>query len=338
VTRWLPLFLPLLLLGGAPVPAHAKIPVIDLRVGLSLIVSRDGSLAEGQGQAGYLELARGNVIGVVLPIPGHSEGRLPGQDATTAFFALRTALSLSQKFELRGCARPSSRIATWISLEAPDELARDPSQVRLWVTRGVRVFAIASGRDNEVATSASRIAPGPVTGLTHAGREVVRQVLANGALIDVSDASDLSIDDVVEMARPSHAPVVATHSNASALADNPLNLGDAQIREIAATNGVIGVTAVHGTLAPGRAATMKHLVRQILYLVRVAGPEHVALGIGFEAGVSPLIDLKSAADSARLAADLHDAGMSDENIAGVFYENALRVLCTGGSAARGDAH
>ena len=50
---------------------RAEMPVIDLRVGLSLIVTRDGSLAEGQGQAGYVELARGNVIGVVLPIPGH---------------------------------------------------------------------------------------------------------------------------------------------------------------------------------------------------------------------------------------------------------------------------
>ena len=64
-------FLPLLLLGGALAPVRAEVPVIDLRVGLSLIVTRDGSLAEGQGQAGYVELARGNVIGVVLPIPGH---------------------------------------------------------------------------------------------------------------------------------------------------------------------------------------------------------------------------------------------------------------------------
>jgi membrane dipeptidase len=78
------------------------------------------------------------------------------------------------------------------------------------------------------------------------------------------------------------------------------------------------------------------VVRQILYLVRVAGPDHVALGIGFEAGVSPLIDLNSAADSPRLAADLRDAGMSDEDIARVFYKNALRVLCAGANAARGD--
>ena len=327
IARFALLLLPLLLLGGAPARVRAEMPVIDLRVGLSLIVTRDGSLAEGQGQAGYVELARGNVIGVVLPIPGHSEGRLPRLDASTAFFQLRTALSLSQKFAFQGCTRRSDRIAAWISLEAPDALARDPTQVGLWVARGIRVFSIAGKRDNDVATSSTGIGPGPITGLTRAGHEVVRQILAAGALVDVSDASTLSIDEVIDMARAWHVPVIATHSNARALADSPWNLADAQIREIAASNGIIGVTAVHGMLAPGRTSSILHVVKQILYLVQVAGSDHVALGIGFESGVSPLVDLKSAADSPRLASDLRDAGMSEEDIARVFYKNALRVLC-----------
>jgi microsomal dipeptidase-like Zn-dependent dipeptidase len=59
---------------------------------------------------------------------------------------------------------------------------------------------------------------------------------------------------------------------------------------------------------------------------QVAGSDHVALGIGFESDVSPLVDLKSAADSPRLAADFRDAGMSEEDIARVFYKNARRVV------------
>jgi len=54
IARFALLLLPLLLLGGAPALVRAEMPVIDLRVGLSLIVTRDGSLAEGQGQAGYV--------------------------------------------------------------------------------------------------------------------------------------------------------------------------------------------------------------------------------------------------------------------------------------------
>jgi membrane dipeptidase len=251
----------------------------------------------------------------VLPFPTHVEGSLrPTESAASAFFALKTALELSQKFELDGCARQAGRIGTWFALEAPDELALDPASVGLWVTRGVRVFAIASEHDNELATAATSVAPGPVTGLTR-------------ALVDISNASEPSIDDVIELARAVHAPVMASHANARALADNPKNLSDTQIREIAESGGVIAVTAEHGLLAPGRTASLAHIVRQILYLVRLAGPAHVALGIGFEAGVSPLLDFKSAADFPRLAGALRSAGLSQKDLARVFHENAERVLC-----------
>ena len=68
--------------------------------------------------------------------------------------------------------------------------------------------------------------------------------------------------------------------------------------------------------------------------MRVAGPEHVALGTGFEAGVSPVVDFESAADFPRLASALRAAGLSQEDIARVFHENAERVLCPRNSASR----
>lgn len=323
-----------MVLEASPTPAQGPAvatPVVDLRVGLSLGMAKDGSLAEGVGQAGYLDLARGDVVGSLLPFPTYvPRARKP--NAATAFFALRTALQLSQRFTLDGCARRSDRIAVWFAHEAPDELARQPTSVGLWVTRGVRVFAIAGEADNALATAATGTGPGPVTGLTRMGREVVRQILTAGALVDVSGASDPSIDDVIELARAAHAPVIASHANARALADSPRNLSDTQIRELAKGGGVIGVTALHGQLAPGRRANLQHLVRQILYLVRVAGPEHVALGIGFEAGVSPVVDFETAADFPRLASALRSAGLSQTTVSRVFHENAQRVLCLGRAA------
>jgi membrane dipeptidase len=272
------------------------------------------------------------VVGSLLPFPTYVAGTAEERDAATAFFALRTALQLSQRFNLDGCARPTNGIAAWFEHEAPDELASHPTTIGLWVTRGVRVFTIAGASDNALTTAATEIAPGPVLGLTQTGREVVRQILAAGALVDVSGASEPSIDDVVELARAAGVPVIASHANARALADNPRNLRDAQIRELAKTGGVIGVTAVHGQLAPGRRATLQHLVRQILYLVHVAGPEHVALGIGFEAGVSPVVDFQTAADFPRLASALRAAGLSQKDVSRVFHENAERVLCLERSA------
>jgi membrane dipeptidase len=156
---------------------------------------------------------------------------------------------------------------------------------------------------------------------------VVRRVFAAGALLDVSNASDPTIDEVIALAREAHAPVIATHANARALADRPSNLSDSQVRAIATTGGIIGATAAYGQLAPGREPTLQHLVRQITYLIGVAGVEHVALGTGFEADAGQLRDFRSASDLPRLHRALRQAGLSEHDVARVMYRNALRVLC-----------
>jgi membrane dipeptidase len=301
-------------------------PVIDLRVGLSRAVNRDPSLAHGASQAGYVELERGGVIGVLLPLPALDHDS-PPKSALSAYFTLRAALDSSQRFAIGDCRGRTGRISAWFELEAPDELAQAPSAVGLWVERGVRVFRIGGERDNQLATVATSLAPSPSTGLTLVGREVVSRIIAAGALIDVSDASPRSIADVLEIAAKSHAPVIATHSNARALSDRPRNLSDTAIRGIAQSGGVIAVTALHGSLAAGRPATLDHLVRQIAYLVRVAGAEHVALGTGFESGAGPVRDFLVAGDFPRLATSLRTAGLSAGDVEGVFSHNAQRILC-----------
>ncbi|MEI9941879.1 MAG: membrane dipeptidase [Pseudomonadota bacterium] len=325
-------FLLLVCLVLLPVRASAELdaawnpPVVDLRVGLAHAMIRDVSLAKGAGQAGYVELERGGVIGVLLPLPVAAPDDRP-TNALAEYFALRAALESSQRFAIDDCRRRTGRISVWLELEAPNELAQAPSAVALWVERGVRVFGIGGEHDNELATAATGIAPGPVTGLTRAGRDVVTRILAAGAVVDVSDASELSIDDVLELAEKTHAPVIATHSNARALADRPRNLSEATIRAIAKSGGLIAVTALNGSLAAGRPATLEHLVRQVSYLVRIAGPEHVALGTGFESGVGPVRDFRAAGDLPRLAVSLRSAGLNAQDVERVFYRNAERILC-----------
>jgi membrane dipeptidase len=315
-----------------PVSGHAlphslpDLPVVDLRVGLVQSAALDPSLAIGTGQAGYVQFAKGGVVGALLPVPRAAESA--PRTALASYLRLRTALEVSNQFAFNSCRRSAGSVSAWLELEAPDELAQEPTAVGLWVARGVRVFGIAGARDNELGSAASPFAPGPVTGLTATGRDLVARIFAARALVDVSGASELTIDDVVQLAKAAHLPVIATHSNARALADEPRNLSDATIREIAATGGLVAVTAVHGLLAPGRTATLRHLVRQIVYLVKLVGAEHVALGIGFEAGVSPPSDFGSAADFPRLALLLGNAGLSRGEIKRIFADNAWRVLCT----------
>ncbi len=315
-----------------PVGARAALeptwnpPVIDLRVGLSQAMLRDPSLAQGTGQAGYVQLERGGVVGVLLPLPAHEPDSQPRRNALSDYLTLRGALESSQRFAIDDCRRRTGRISVWFELEAANELAETPSAVGLWVERGVRVFRIGSERDNRLATTASG-ANASLSGLTPVGREVVNRILSAGALVDVSDASEQTLFQVLELAEKAGAPVIATHSNARALADRPRNLSDDAIRGIARSGGVIGVTVLRDSLAAGRSATLEHWVHQIAYLVRIAGPEHVALGTGFESGAGPVRDFLGARDFPRLAMSLRSAGLRAPDVERVFSGNAERILC-----------
>ncbi len=57
-----------------------------------------------------------------------------------------------------------------------------------------------------------------------------------GMMVDVSHISDKSFYDVLKLSK---APVIASHSCARALCDNPRNLNDDMLRALAANDGVI---------------------------------------------------------------------------------------------------
>jgi membrane dipeptidase len=73
-------------------------------------------------------------------------------------------------------------------------------------------------------------------GLTDFGREVVKEMNRLGMIVDISHVSDDTVDDVLETTR---APVMASHSSCRALASNPRNLTDDQIKRIAAKGGLV---------------------------------------------------------------------------------------------------
>jgi membrane dipeptidase len=167
--------------------------------------------------------------------------------------------------------------------------------------------------------------------LTKAGAELVRRAHRLGVAVDVSHASDRAVQDVLALAQETRGVVVATHSNARALCDHPRNLNDAELRGIAATGGVIGLNFHGPFLARGRSATLKDVVEQARYLVRVAGEDHVAIGADFEGGVRPARGLEDASHFQELARALLRAGVGDEAVRKLLSENALRVLCGSGN-------
>jgi membrane dipeptidase len=216
-----------------------------------------------------------------------------------------------------------------LSFEGAGPLAEAPESLDAWVARGVRVVGLVHTEHNALASSSGdnrRVE----YGLTDAGKQLVRRAHALGVPVDVSHASDRAVDDVLALARETRGVVVATHSNARALCDHPRNLTDAQLRGIAASGGVVGLNFHQPFVVRGRPAKLDDVVRQALHLLRVAGPEHVALGADFEGGIRPAQGLEDASHFPDLARALRRAGVSESGVRKVFAENALRVLCRSG--------
>jgi membrane dipeptidase len=312
--------------------AEPEFPVVDLHVDLPYQLGFHGKpLREGSGQAALTALRAGAVSGVVLPlfVPRDVSPTGPRKsDLEDSYLRVLSELFHGQGLELPGCGRAPG-IRTWLSFEGAGPLADAPESLAAWVARGIRIVGLVHTEHNALASSSGDAHPADY-GLTEAGKQLLRRAHALGVAVDVSHASDRAVSDVLALARETGGVVVATHSNARALCDHPRNLGDDQLRGIAATGGVVGLNFHAPFVVRGRPATLADVVRQALYLVKVAGVEHVALGADFEGGIRPARGLEDASRFPDLARALRRAGLSEAGVRKLFAENALRVLCRSG--------
>jgi len=131
------------------------------------------------------------------------------------------------------------RLAALLSLEGAEPRGTDLGILRLMYDLGLRALGLTWFRRTMVADGTGEEEAGG--GLTRFGRAVVRECNRLGILVDVSHLSERGFWDVMRVAE---GPVIASHSNARALCDHPRNLRDEQLRALAATGGVVGLTPV----------------------------------------------------------------------------------------------
>jgi len=132
--------------------------------------------------------------------------------------------------------KKAGRRAAYIGIENGYAVGNDLGLLRDYYTRGVRYVTLCHSRDNDICDSSTdRANPGD-DGLSAFGRDIVRECNKLGMLVDVSHASDRSFFEVLEV---SEVPVIASHSCARAVCDNPRNLTDDMLRALAKNGGVM---------------------------------------------------------------------------------------------------
>ena len=332
---WLLAFL---LSAGATFSApRAPYPVVDLHVDLSYQHNFKGKeFAAGTGQFSVQAMRQGGVVGVVLPlyVPRNASPSGPrASDLDSSYERVNRALQNTPPFQAAGCSAAGHTVRTFFAFEGAGPLADDPDSLAVWAKRGLRIVGLVHTYANELASS-SGDAEAKSFGLTERGRVFVQRAFLLGLVVDVSHASDRAVSDVLALAVESHGVVVATHSNARAIADHPRNLTDSQLRGIAQSGGVVGVNFHGPFLVRGRRARLSDVVAQVRHLTQVAGIDHVAIGSDFEGDIQPPAELADASRFPRLAAALAKAGFNEPAIRKIFADNALRVLCPEPSAVR----
>ncbi len=151
-------------------------------------------------------------------------------------------------------AKRDGKIAILMGIEGGHAIENSLYALRNFYRLGVRYMTLTHTNTNDWADSAGGFGkPAEVRhhGLSPFGEEVVREMQRIGMLVDVSHVSDETFEDV---ARVAVAPIIASHSSARAIAANPRNLTDDQLRAIAKNGGVAMVNFYPGFIDPKRIA------------------------------------------------------------------------------------
>ena len=212
-------------------------------------------------------------------------------------------------------ARAARRPVMILACEGADFLEDRLERIAEAYAAGMRSITLIHYNTNQVGDNQTNR---PVhDGLTAFGRDVVREMNRIGMIIDVAHASVETCSDVLA---ESGTPVVLSHSNLdTGPVNSPRFISAEHARMIAETGGVIGAWP-----AGIGSETLADFVEQILALVDVVGPTHVAVGSDMDGNYKPV--LTDYADFPLVAAALLFRGVSEADVVNILGANFLRLF------------
>jgi membrane dipeptidase len=183
------------------------------------------------------------------------------------FLTVRTVADIDE-------AHRSGRVGLVFGLEAATPIENEIDRLDVLFGLGLRQIGIAYSDANSLGSGLAEPTDG---GLTAFGHRAVTRMNQLGLAIDLSHSSDRTALDVCEHTQ---RPVFITHAGARAVWDTRRMKPDDVLRAVAATGGVIGMSAApHTTLS---AAHPRHCLGSVMdhfqYCLDLVGIDHVAFG------------------------------------------------------------
>ena len=254
----------------------------------------------------------------------------------------------------------AGKIASLIGVEGGHAIENSLAVLRTFYALGVRYMTLTHASTTDWADAATD--EPRHGGLGEFGEQVVREMNRLGMLVDISHVAPETMDDVLRVSR---APVIASHSNARAIADHPRNVPDDILRRIPENGGVVMVNFYSGFVVQEAAEIVRemfdvwrriraehkgddeaieragrewqaanpiprgdvaNLVDHIDHIVGVAGIDHVGIGSDFD-GVTVLPEgLEDVSRFPSVTEEVVRRGYSDDDIKKILGGNVLRAF------------
>ncbi len=173
-------------------------------------------------------------------------------------------------------ARAAGKLAIVIGTQGSTMVEKSLQRIEIMHRLGLRYFGLAY-------TGATLLADGcgerRDAGVSYLGQEAIEAVNALPLILDLSHCGHRTRAEATARAR---API-CTHSNSYSVNANDRNTKDETVTAMAAKGGVIGVCALPKSV-DNREASVERMLDHCDHFVKLAGHDHVGIGLDFTEG------------------------------------------------------
>jgi membrane dipeptidase len=179
-------------------------------------------------------------------------------------------------------AKHEGKVSVFFGTQNGAPIEREMQFLGILWRLGLRVFGLAYNVRNSIADGLMERSN---AGLSRFGVQVIEELNRLHMVIDLSHVGKASTMEAMSVSKE---PVIFSHSNARALYDHPRNIDDEQIKALAEKNGIIGITgfgpAVKLLKSSNDVPTLDDFLDHLDYMVRLAGVDHVGIGLDIGEG------------------------------------------------------
>ncbi len=264
----------------------------------------------------------------------------------------------------------SGKRVVYLAIENAWPLGDDPGLLRSFYAMGVRMAGFAHFRTNQFADSSTD--QPKWDGLSPLGVQLLAEMNRLGVVPDLSHSSDRALDDALRLSKAplilTHSGCKAVfdhprniddaHLRALAAQGGVIQINSVYVKQAKPTpqrdaankaleakfpeDRPLTLTERADLLAqrhaidrnfPEDRATFSDVMANLLHAIKVAGVDHVGIGLDWDGG-GGVVGLEDVADLPKLTGALLAAGYSKEDVAKIWSGNVLRVLAAAEAAAK----